>query len=236
MCGDVTDSPVRRGAFTLIELLVTVAIVAMLMAILLPSLLAAREESRSAVCRSNLRQVFVTTRMYADSSRGWGPALGHPYTDLPNWALIVQKYAAVRATTGSRMFLAESILVCPTIQKHYPEEMTRTYATNVTGHAGLPGDASDYDDAQGPFAHVHVDRIACPADLPVALDSARTSVVTDAPPALRTASVIDFRQPMHTHHRVGWFHGNRKVFNAAMYDGSAQPQRRLRAGWHRPLP
>lgn len=43
-------------AFTLIEVLVVVAIIALLVAILLPSLQAAREEARAAVCASNLKQ------------------------------------------------------------------------------------------------------------------------------------------------------------------------------------
>jgi prepilin-type N-terminal cleavage/methylation domain-containing protein len=236
MSGDVTDRSEKRSAFTLIELLVAVAIIAMLLAILLPSLAAARQESRSAVCRSNLRQVYITARMYADSHRGWGPALGHPYTELPNWALVVQRYAAFKSGPGSRMFSPESVLVCPTIQSHYAEVMNRTYATNVTGYAGLPGDAGNYDDPDGPAAHVKIDRIARPADLPIGLDSARTSVVTDGPPALRTSSVIDFRQELQVVHRVGWFHANRQAFNAAMYDGSCYPWRRVPSAWETPLP
>ncbi|QNN23916.1 prepilin-type N-terminal cleavage/methylation domain-containing protein [Planctomycetales bacterium ZRK34] len=60
----------RRNAFTLIELLVVVAIIALLIAILLPTLSQAREVSRRAVCGSNQRQVFTLAVMYATTNHG----------------------------------------------------------------------------------------------------------------------------------------------------------------------
>jgi len=58
----------RRGAvrgFTLIELLVVVAIIALLIAILLPSLSAAKAVSRRVACGSNLRQIGIGFVFYA---------------------------------------------------------------------------------------------------------------------------------------------------------------------------
>ena len=63
----------KRNAFTLIELLVVVAIIALLVAILLPSLSRARDEAERIACASNLHQCGLALRMYADDYDGKAP-------------------------------------------------------------------------------------------------------------------------------------------------------------------
>lgn len=62
---------VTRTAFTLIELLVVVAIAGLLLALLFPSMTRALEQSRRSACRSNLRDLGVSLKMFATDHNGW---------------------------------------------------------------------------------------------------------------------------------------------------------------------
>src|SRR5690349_17309001 len=55
----------HRTAFTLLELLVAIAIISILLALLLPSLAAARRSGQATVCASNLRQLATANLAYA---------------------------------------------------------------------------------------------------------------------------------------------------------------------------
>lgn len=65
--------PTRREAFTLIEVLVVVAIIALLIAILMPSLGKAREQARSAVCLANLHRLGHAVVFYTEQYRVFPP-------------------------------------------------------------------------------------------------------------------------------------------------------------------
>jgi prepilin-type N-terminal cleavage/methylation domain-containing protein len=64
----------RSSAFTLVELLVVIGIIAVLVAIMLPTLNRVRAKSRKTVCLSNLRQLGQATHIYAAENKGWLPA------------------------------------------------------------------------------------------------------------------------------------------------------------------
>ncbi|MHB1768738.1 MAG: type II secretion system protein [Phycisphaerae bacterium] len=79
-----------RG-FTLIELLVVISIIALLIAILLPSLARARELANRAVCSANIRGIVQSMFIYAQSNRGEFPSIlppaGSSYQNGPGAAV-----------------------------------------------------------------------------------------------------------------------------------------------------
>jgi prepilin-type N-terminal cleavage/methylation domain-containing protein/prepilin-type processing-associated H-X9-DG protein len=60
-----------KRAFTLIELLVVISIIALLMAVLMPALLRAKELGKRMMCSSHVRSLGLASVLYADSADGW---------------------------------------------------------------------------------------------------------------------------------------------------------------------
>ena len=73
------------SGFTLIEVLVVVAIIALLAAVLMPSLASAR----ASVCASNLHQFALAIQMYESESRGWIPRGGTQLSQ--HWVMLVAR-------------------------------------------------------------------------------------------------------------------------------------------------
>ncbi len=120
----------RRAGFTLIELLVVISIIALLIAILLPALGAARQAAQSTTCLSNTRQMGLAIQMYADEYNGFFPAgfdngnVGGSNFNDPKW------YA--QRTMGQYLQGVDAYR-CPTDAE--PVDVTTEFYSGVSGGA-----------------------------------------------------------------------------------------------------
>lgn len=86
----------KRG-FTLIELLVVISIIALLMAVLMPSLGRAREQGKRVSCMSNVKQLAMVVALYqADYNQKFPSASKDGYSDDSNAMLTYSKWGGNR--------------------------------------------------------------------------------------------------------------------------------------------
>jgi prepilin-type N-terminal cleavage/methylation domain-containing protein/prepilin-type processing-associated H-X9-DG protein len=79
----------KKSGFTLIELLVVIAIIAILAAMLLPALGRAKARAWGTVCLSQVKQIGVASRMYADDNGDELPRSAHQGA---SWVATLQPY------------------------------------------------------------------------------------------------------------------------------------------------
>ena len=136
----------RDRAFTLVELLVVVSIIALLLAILLPSLGKAREQARSAKCLANLHSQGLAVLTYTVDYNGSLPGPVHPaikrklfsFEDVNNPAMdrlksltwILRPYYGTGGTATQENKLADKVSSCPSAERIAPDSAFMAFSTN----------------------------------------------------------------------------------------------------------
>jgi len=109
------QDPLSRlsSAFTLIELLVTIAIIAILAALLFPVLATAKQDARKVSCQSNERQLILALQLYAgDNGESFPPP---PGDGGAHTALLTSNVA----TNLLRYSRAYAVMDCPNLHGRF---------------------------------------------------------------------------------------------------------------------
>lgn len=122
-----------QPGFTIIELLVVVAVIALLIALLMPSLKSARDLARRTVCASNTRQLYQCQLSYLSDSQGtmfaywWHPSAGNRI-----WIRQLQPYIQ-----------QADLLICPSTAN--PPGTTRIGQARLTWVEARHGEVTPWD-------------------------------------------------------------------------------------------
>ena len=180
----------RAAGFTLIDVLVSLAVVAVIIAITLPSIGLVRESARRVVCGSGMRQLGLGVTMYADDNRGFIPSSAFVtgnVEDGDSLDTVVVRFdrsrlggtvsgrpQEVAVWDGLGLAFSESYLAAANVYycpSHKGEVRFERYAPMWAGDSGEIVTNYQYR-AEGPDGQRRLDRIASAA--PLATDALRS--------------------------------------------------------------
>lgn len=132
--------PRRRAGFTLIEVLVVASIIALLVAILLPALVAAKRQAHAALCLSNQKQIGIGLTGYVMNNKDRFPQHSSLSTVVPRtrWPDYLQIY--MRET---------QVYTCPSLTEQQQRDFKHPFAHTVDRPTGQVTGATKFHGGYG---------------------------------------------------------------------------------------
>jgi len=232
--GGTTGFSFRHAApngFGLLELLVSVAIIAVLAALVFTAMGALRSSADSAKCVANLRQIGVLMHMYFNDHNGWAPphsgwAFGEPPGAPQIHLLLWTGRLAPYFEPDSYYSPMSSLFTCPSDPDHKTWPEARSYLPQ--GVPGIPESAGTQRMVSYGYNYViftgnpwfHYTRPTPPTNVRNVGDPSDVILVADSMPAskggLNPSQVFWFNQNLWPDKR------HRGSFNALFLDGSVR--------------
>lgn len=189
----------HNGAFTLIEVLVVVAIIALLVGILLPSLAKARQQGRKAVCLNNVKQLSMAFFYYSGDYNGKLPHFnywlftGDPSDPnrnypVPQSGVLMGRQTRLSTLQGRNYAKDPAIYKCPSDQGArtttgaggfnpiIPPTFSYTLNAYVMSQAGFAQDPNTVDN---PGNYMPLNRVKRAAETPLLIEEYEFSPMND---------------------------------------------------------
>ncbi|NLX14263.1 MAG: prepilin-type N-terminal cleavage/methylation domain-containing protein, partial [Phycisphaerales bacterium] len=128
-----------RG-FTLIEVMVVVAIIALLISILLPSLVAAKRQAHAAMCLSNQKQIGIGLCGYVLNNKDRYPKHSSPSSAVPRTRWPDYMHAYMKDT---------EVYTCPSLSERQERDFKKPFAHTVDRATGAETGATRYHGGYG---------------------------------------------------------------------------------------
>jgi len=222
--------------FTLIELLVVIAIIAILAAMLLPSLARARGMAMKSSCQGNLKQCMQAIQLYGQNNSGWMCVYDGAYQTFWRFSDEMHKNLGI---TASEPYSLNGVFYYPDCEGFHPENRRITTCPSTFSGDMIWRDNSSYGSAMWNWGSDYdypddgsevylsdsgywwqMDRIASPTSFVMLADSAYTESYSSSANAPQGAECVLFLRKKGTNlpeYTVCARHG--EVGNLAYGDG-----------------
>ena len=219
----------RNFHFTLIELLVVIAIIAILAAILLPSLQQARTKGQAIFCTSNLKQLGMTNIQYTQDNNGYfqwiAPNSNNKYRPVPETFYTFYKVSPkvfvcpadkMDAPVDPGKFEWGNWVDAPQLLKFWDADTTGEGIRRLKGSYGVTRYLCGINDGDKPHPLfvLKVSRLKSASKFGVFADSRKYS-----PDEWRRISVNFIRSSMYNEYRWAWPGSRHKKYNMVFADG-----------------